>query len=137
VSDVRGSILDASALLAYLQGEPGTEVVQSALADGAAISVVNYAEVLARLADAGEDPAAANRRLGEQGLVAGLLDVIEPTLEDAVTVARLRGPTRAYGLSLGDRFCLATGLRLRWPVLTADRSWTNVTVGVDIRLIRP
>jgi ribonuclease VapC len=137
VTDACGSVLDASALLAYLQGEPGTEAVQAALADGAAISVVNYAEVLSRLADAGEDATVANRRLGDQGLVAGLLDVVEPTLEDAVTVARLRVPTRAYGLSLGDRFCLATGLRLRWPVLTADRTWTNVTVGVDIRLIRP
>jgi len=130
-------VLDASALLAYLQGEPGSEVVQAALAIAAVINVINYAEVLSRLGDAGEEPATAHRRLQEHGLIGGLLEVVPLTEDDAVTIARLRAATRAQGLSLGDRACLATGLRLGRPVLTADRSWAAIDVGVTVRLVRP
>ena len=115
------SVLDASALLVYLQGEPGSQGVQAALAAGAVINIVNYAEVLSRLNDAGEDPETANRRLSEQGLIGGLLAVTPVTEEDAISIARLRTATRAHGLSLGDRACLSTGRRLGWPVVTADR----------------
>ena len=107
------------------------------LAAGAVINAANYAEVLSRLADAGEEPAAAHRRLREHGLVGGLLEVVPLTEEDAVGIARLRTATRAHGLSLGDRACLATGRRLNRPVMTADRTWPAVEVGVTIRLLRP
>jgi ribonuclease VapC len=130
------SVLDASALLAYLQGEPGSSTVEAALAAGAVISIVNYAEVLSRLADVGEDPATANHRLSEQGLMRGLLEVVPLTEEDAVVIAQLRTSTRAHGLSLGDRACLATGLRFSGPVLTADRTWALLDVGVIVQLIR-
>ena len=130
------SDLDASALLAYLQGEPGSATVEAALAAGAVISIVNYAEVLLRLADAGEDPATANHRLSEQGLIGGLLEVVPLTEEDAVVTAQLRTSTRVHGLSLGDRACLATGLRFSGPVLTADRTWALLDVGVIVQLIR-
>jgi PIN domain nuclease of toxin-antitoxin system len=130
-------VLDASALLAYLQDEPGSDVVDAALFEGAVINAVNYAEVLTRLGDLGDEPAITHRRLQEQGLIGGLLEVIPLLGEEAVTVARLRPATRAFGLSLGDRACLATALRLARPVLTADRSWATVDVGVTVRLIRP
>jgi PIN domain nuclease of toxin-antitoxin system len=65
-----------------------------------------------------------------------LLRVVPLNEDDSVTIARLRPLTRAHGLSLGDRACLATALRLGRPVLTADRSWANFDVGVTIRLIR-
>lgn len=132
-----GSVLAASALLAYLQGEPGGETVQAALAAGAVINGVNYAEVLSRLDDAGEDPAMAHRRLQEQGLIGGLLEVVPLAEDDAVAIARLRAATRAQGLSLGARACLATGLRLGRPVMSADQSWAAVDAGVTVRLIRP
>ncbi len=132
-----GSILDASALLAYLQGEPGSEVVQAALVGGAVMAIVNYAEVLARLGDAGEEPATAHRRLQDQGLVGGLLELVPLSENDAVVIAQLRTATRAQGLSLGDRVCLAVGLRLGRPVFTADRRWADVSVGVTVHLIRP
>lgn len=137
MDETAGSVLDASAVLAYLQGEPGSQMVQTALAVGAVINVVNYAEVLSRLDDAGEESATANRRLREQGLIGGLLEVVPLSEDDAVTIARLRAATRAQGLSLGDRACLATGLRLGRPVLTADRSWAALDVGAIVRLIRP
>ena len=132
-----GSVLDASALLAYLQAETGSQLVQSSLAAGAVINAVNYAEVLSKLADAGEEPARAHRRLRDQGLVGGLLEVVPLDEEDAVGIARLRTATRAQGLSLGDRACLATGLRLGRPVLTADGTWAAVNVGVAVHLLRP
>ena len=100
------------------------------------MNVVNYAEVLSRLADAGEDPREAHRRLRERGLVGGLIQLVSLTEEAAVAMAALRPATRAHGLSLGDRACLATGLQFRLPVLTADRLWTAVSVGVTVHLIR-
>ncbi len=137
MDETAGSVLDASALLAYLQGEPGGQTVQGALAAGAIINIVNYAEVLSRLDDAGEDPAVAHRRLQEQGLIGGLVEVVPLTEDDVVAIAQLRSATRAQGLSLGDRSCLATGLRLDRPVITADRTWAAVGVSVSVRLIRP
>ena len=137
MTEAVGSVLDASALLAYPQGEPGSQTVQAALAAGAIINIVNYAEVLTRLGDAGEEPALAHRHLQEQGLIGGLLQVVALTEDDAVAIARLRPATRAQGLSLGDRACLATGLRLGLPVVTADRSWAALSVGVAVHLIRP
>ncbi len=130
------TVLDASALLAYLQDEPGAEVVEDAVNASALINVANYAEVLTRLADAGEEPAVLHRRFQDQGLIGGLVQVVPLTDEDAVTLARLRASTRALGLSLGDRACLATGLRLGLPVLTSDRLWATVSVGVTVRVIR-
>jgi PIN domain nuclease of toxin-antitoxin system len=137
MDEAAGSVLDASALLAYLQGEPGSELVQAALAVGAVMNGVNYAEALSRLGDAGEEPETVHRRLQEQGLVGGLLTVVPLSEADAVAIAWLRAATRALGLTLGDRACLATGLRLGRPVITADRSWAAVNVGVTVRLMRP
>jgi ribonuclease VapC len=137
MDDAAGSVLDASALLAYLQAEPGGQTVQAALAVGGIMSIVNYAEVLSRLSDVGEEPATAHRRLQEHGLIGGLLKLVALTEDDAVAIARLRIATRAQGLSLGDRACLATARRLGRSVVTADRSWAAVDVGVTVRLIRP
>lgn len=131
-----GAVLDASALLAYLQGETDTEAVEAALTAGAVINGVNYAETLSRLSEAGEEPERAHRRLREQGLIGGLLAVVPLDEDDSVLIARLRTSTREQGLSLGDRACLATGRRLGRPVITADRAWSAVDVGVTIRLIR-
>ena len=136
MDEAAGSVLDASALLACLRGEPGSRTVEEALAAGASINVVNYAEVLSRLGDAGEEPAVAHRHLQEQGLIGGLLQLASLTEDDAVAIARLRVATRTQGLSVGDRACLATGLRLDRPVVTADRSWASLDVGLTIRLIR-
>jgi ribonuclease VapC len=130
-------VLDASALLAHMHNEPGGLVVDAAMATGAVMSVMNYAEALSKLAETGRDPTAADALLRGQGIIGGSVELIPTTEEDALTIARLRTRTRAQGLSLGDRTCLATGLRLAWPVLTADRSWAAIQVGVTVSLIRP
>jgi ribonuclease VapC len=69
-------------------------------------------------------------------LAGGAISVEPFTIADAILCAWLRQPTRRIGLSLGDRACLALGRRLGLPVLTADREWAAVSVGVEVRLIR-
>lgn len=130
------SVLDASALLAYLGNEPGAQVVTDALAEGAVISAVNLAEVLSTVAARGGDPAALATELAARGLLGGAL-TLEPFGDsDAIETARLRPLTRAAGLSLGDRACLALGHRRRAPVLTADVAWVGIDPDLDIRTIR-
>lgn len=136
INDAAGAVLDASALLAYLQDESGADIVEAILVFGAVINVVNYAEVLSRLVDDGEGAETAHRRLQSQGLIGDVVRVVPLHEDDAVVIARLRPLTRAQGLSLGDRACLATALRLGRPAITADRGWASVDVGVTVRLIR-
>jgi ribonuclease VapC len=50
-------------------------------------------------------------------------------------VAGLRASTRTFGLSLGDRCCLALAQVRGAAVVTADQSWKKLK-GFDIKLIR-
>jgi ribonuclease VapC len=131
------AVLDASALLALLKGEPGAERVAEALEQGAYLSVVNLAEVLSKLADWGEDPAEAQARMAQVGLLGAAVEVLPFTGEDALEVARLRALTRAYGLSFGDRACLALARRLGLPALTAERAWAELDLGIPVEVLRP
>jgi PIN domain nuclease of toxin-antitoxin system len=128
-------VLDASALLALLNEETGAEEVAGVVTGGdCRMSAVNWSEVLARIPRM-ED--------AERGQLDSLLDSLPQLLAvvafdeaDAGRAAALRAPTERHGLSLGDRACLALALRSQSPVLTADRAWADVDVGVEIRLIR-
>lgn len=128
------AVLDASALLAYLQGEPGSEEVEKAL-DHAAISTVNLAEVLTiALHRRGESPS----RLAPQLIALGI-QPFDFNVEDAAEAAELWTKTKAQGLSLGDRACLALGKRLRAKVLSAERErdWRKLGLkDVKIEIIR-
>jgi PIN domain nuclease of toxin-antitoxin system len=130
------SVLDASALLAFIQDERGASVVAEALAATAAISVVNWAEVLSKVAERGRDADELATGLHDHGFVGELLTIEAMTEADCMTVAWMRPVTRSAGLSLADRTCLALARRLGLPVLTADRSWLDLELGVDVRLIR-
>ena len=124
-------LLDASALLAYLQREPGFEAVRETLREGAAISAVNLAEVVGKLKARGKDPERIVRRLLAMGL-----EVLPFTLEEALEAGALDPLTRPLGLSLGDRACLAAGKVRGLAVLTADRTWAGVVPGVDVVVVR-
>jgi ribonuclease VapC len=130
------SVLDASALLAYLDNEAGADVVADAVADGATISTINLAEALSTLAARGSNPADVVMDLTADGLLDGAITVEPFTAADAIEAACLRPRTRSAGLSLGDRACLALGHRLGTPALTADQAWAGLTLGVDVRSIR-
>ncbi len=110
------TVLDASAVLAFLQDEDGAEVVADALADVAVCGAANWSEVAQKVLASGRDWSLARALLGSYGIR------IEPVaVEDAEWAARRW--RRGEGLSLGDRLCLALGERLAAPVLTADTSW--------------
>ncbi len=78
----------------------------------------------------------AARACGRDPAGIGLVAVSKTFGADAVAAAELRIPTMAAGLSLGDRACLALGQRMGLPVLTTDRVWQSLDVGVEIRVIR-
>jgi len=130
------SVLDASALLAYLNDEAGADVVEDALLRGSVISAVNLAEVLSKLAEVGQDPQDVTENLKRRGLLGGNLVVSPLREDDAVMIARLHRRTKAHGLSLGDRACLGLALRLKVPALTADRAWSRLKVAVKVEPIR-
>jgi len=138
------SVLDASAYLAYVLDEIGAEQVVEAMENGAAISTVNIAEVLTRLVDlsppvAARLPAQTDRVALGAATIPGVFDEEPFTLADAALAAAFRPLGRAYGLSLGDRACLALGRRLGLPVLTSDRIWANLDStrsGVTVQLMR-
>ena len=130
------SVLDASAFLAYLRDEPGAEIVENALIDGCYISIINWVEVLSKVVDLGESPEEIIKRLRDEGLLENSLEIIACNEEDAITIAKFRPLTKSTGLSLGDRACLALGKRLNLPVLTADKVWSSLSLGITINLIR-
>jgi ribonuclease VapC len=101
-----------------------------------ALSTVNLAEVLSRVAGQGVDPVELAAQLAERGLLDGAIAVEPFTDTDAIEVARLRPLTRDAGLSLGDRACLALARRLDAPALTADTAWQGAAHGVELPLIR-
>lgn len=129
-------MLDASAFLAYLRDEPGAEIVENALIDGCYISIINWVEVLSKVVDLGESPDEIIKRLRDEGLLENSLEIIACNEEDAITIAKFRPLTKSAGLSLGDRACLALGKRLNLPVLTADKVWNSLSLGITITLIR-
>ena len=125
----QGSILDASAILALLNAEPGAGEVREVVAKSAA-SAVNLAEVVGKLADYGmtEQTIQKALRIG--------FDTLPFGSDELRLMPQLRRDTKRYGLSLGDRCCLATALTRNRPVMTADRVWANISVpGLKITVI--
>lgn len=124
------TVLDASALLAFLHDEPGGDQV-SAVLDGARVSAVNWSEVLQK---------SLCRKAVIDGMQQEFMDVgvlFEPfTAAQAELAARLWADAREQGLSLADRACLALARERSAVVFTADRAWAKLDLGLDIRLIR-
>jgi ribonuclease VapC len=131
MADVAEAIVfDASTILALLRREPGWEKASAAL-PGAVLCSVNLAEVCSKVADWGL-PAADQAKL---------LHLLTPKTvpfdtDLALRSGVLRPATKAIGLSLGDRACLALGLAKGLPVLTADTAWSKLALGIEVRLLR-
>lgn len=123
-------VLDASALLAMLQGERGGEMVEAVL-EHAVISAVNWSEVVQKAAACGVEIAGLRDDLRALGMGVLPFDPI-----DGETAAALWPETRTHGLSLGDRACLALASRLGIPTLTADRAWADLDLGIEVQLLR-
>ena len=125
-------VLDASAVLALMQAEPGSDVVAATL-PGALLGIINLAEVLTKLHVAGMPVDQSRSAVSSLGI--RVADFAE---EQARIVAEFRPLTITAGLSLGDRACLALAKARRLPALTGERLWPQFAeaTGVDIRLIR-
>ena len=124
-------VLDASALLAVLNREPGAEKITPRLLSGATSSSVNLAEVQSKLVSRGIKPDEA-----WEATISPIREASAFTDDQAKIAGSLIAQTSAFGLSLGDRACLALGIALKAPVYTADRSWRNLKLGVRIHLVR-
>jgi len=123
-------VLDASALLALINDEKGSDVVKNALKTSM-MSTVNVAEVVTSLTKIGV-PINDSKHM-----VNSLLPtVVDFTNEQAFLTGELYTKTKSVGLSLGDRSCLSLAKTKNIPVLTADKIWKKLNIGVDIQLIR-
>lgn len=121
-------VLDASAILALLNNEPGADVVQSALTNSNCfMSVVNWSEVARKLVARGLGVESVAQTLEGLGLEFKDFDYSQ-----AVAAALLEAPA----LSLGDRACLALAQSLEVVALTADQIWQTFALGITIELIR-
>ena len=126
----RRGVLDASAVLAFINREPGWRRVRPLLSSSV-VSSVNWAEVAQKLLDRGVAIGGVREDFETLGTR------FEPfTVEDAEQAAVLRGPTQSLGLSLADRACMALAARLDLPAFTADRAWKRARVGVRVHLVR-
>jgi len=127
-----GAVLDASAVLALIRGEPGGSAVDE-IASRSLICAVNLTEVVSYFIGKGFGAQAVDEMLRPLSLT-----IADADEELAYRAGHLRADTRHAGLSLGDRFCLALASREGLPAWTADRQWEKIadSVGVDVVLIR-
>lgn len=124
------NMLDASALLAYLQDEPGSEIVDTLLMHST-MNSVNWAEVTQKAIVKQIDISGMRAELEALGLA-----IVPFTVEEAELAARLWKITQRHGLSLGDRACLSSALCLNLPVYTADKVWLELGLSIEIYCIR-
>ena len=124
------AVLDASAVLAVLHGEPGAERVRTVL-PGALLSAVNLGEVISKLVERGM-PA----DLALEAVQALSPEIVPLSQSQAVLAGALRADTRKAGLSFGDRCCLALAVERGLPALTGDVAWTRVGTAAQVQLFR-
>jgi len=123
-------ILDSTAVLAVFFEEDGADTVIPYLASGS-ISAVNVTEVVTVALRKGADLAIVREFLFSLGL-----EIVPYNTQQAVVAGALQPYAREFNLSLADRACLAVGLTLGLPLLTADHEWAKVPIGIEVRLFR-
>ena len=122
------SVCDSSAFLAVLLGEPFDPALVHVL-DQSNLSAVNFSEILTRL---------KHLNVPLYGMHNLLRDVkIHPfTAAQAHIASDLRNVTARFGLSFGDRACLALAMERGAEVYTADRAWAKAALPCKVHLIR-
>lgn len=123
-------VLDSSPFVAFLKAEPGVERFMRH-ADRALISAVNLAEVITKAIEFD-----LGLSIVEDTLATYAIETVPFQAGDALAAGLLRPLTRHRGLSLGDRACLALAQLRGLPVLTADRAWAGLDLGLEVRLLR-
>ena len=124
------AVLDSSAVLALIQNEAGSARVAQ-LVFGALLSAVNLSEVHAKLIQKGSPETLSWNRI-----VSLQCEVCPFTSDQGRVAAELIQITRPFGLSLGDRACLALAMERNAKVYTTDRAWTNFALGIEVEVIR-
>ncbi|MFZ0313824.1 MAG: type II toxin-antitoxin system VapC family toxin [Candidatus Korobacteraceae bacterium] len=124
-------VLDASAILAVVNGEAGQEKLTPEVLAAALCSTVNLAEVQAKLVSRGWSPDDA-----WEDAMSPIRAAVPFSEEHARVAGSLVALTRALGLSLGDRACLALGMAMKAPVYTAEKAWSKLKLGIPVRVIR-
>jgi ribonuclease VapC len=123
-------VLDASALLAYLNDEPGGDEVE-ALLDDALISTVNLAEVLQKATRNDISATQLATDISSMGVHSVAFDA-----SMAVMTAELWPQTKHRGLSLADRGCLSLAAQLNAIAVTTDKAWAGLDLPcIDIHLV--
>ena len=123
-------VVDTSAVIAVLRMEPGAERIAGRL-QGAAISAVNFAELMTYGVRGGSDPEEFRTDVESLKMSVQAFDQ-----RAAVVTGNLAASTRRFGLSLGDRACLALAKILKGQVVTADRVWAKLDLGISVEVIR-
>jgi PIN domain nuclease of toxin-antitoxin system len=124
------AVLDSSAVLALLQNEAGSSIV-GPLVFGALISAVNLTEVYSKLILKGLPASLCWPRI-----VSLQCEVCPYTGEQARAAAELIQVTKPYGLSLGDRACIALAIDRKATVYTTDKIWKSIRLGIKVEVIR-
>lgn len=93
------------------------------------MGAANWAEILQKTRQHGADPQEVGLMLRSLGL-----EVMDVTREDGERAAAIW--EKGFPLSLGDRLCLALGMRLQLPVVTLDAFWAKAPMsGVEVEVL--
>jgi ribonuclease VapC len=130
------AVLDAYALMAYLEGEKGADAVTALFVaahenEGARIvmSSVNWGEVYyIVLRERGK--ACLSEVLS---LISKLpIEIVDPTREDIIAAAELKATRK---MSYADCFAAATAKRLKATLVTGDKEFESMSKEIKIRWI--
>jgi PIN domain nuclease of toxin-antitoxin system len=125
----RKGVCDSSALLASILNEAGGLAISAI--DTRLVSTVNVTETLSKLTEKGYPFDLALRSLADLNVT-----IVDFDRQQSFEAARLRARTRSWGLSLGDRACLALATITGSEVLTAERNWAQAAPHLTITTIR-
>ena len=123
-------ILDSSAIMAIVLDERGSDVA-AGLAPGARLSSVNLAEIITKCIEKAVPPEIATTYIRQ-----GHIEIVDFDADLAILSGNLFKQAKKGVLSLGDRACLATAIRLKCTAVTADRIWAELDLPCKVELIR-